>query len=242
MLALLSTAWSDYPSLTVKSSLEYAVTIVIGILAGRRVKPRTFLAALFGALLFTLSLSLLLGVQTGDFTVLLGSVFGSKNAAAFCISILFLTAFGVLFGRSQLLIIRLCALISLPVVPAALYLANSLGAIVASGSAVTATLMLLLISRLRPLDRVTILVISSMVAVVCGLLATFYVEDPSQVLNLVGKDVTMTGRTLVWQMALYCIALRPIAGVGYQAFWQEGNWGAESLWAHFNILSNTKSS
>ncbi len=238
-LAFLSTSWSDYPSWTLKASLEYSATIVIGIMAGQYIRPRTFLAALFSALLFTLSLSLLLGVREGDLTVLLASVFGSKNNGAFCISVLLLSGVAILLDRSQPPIMRLSALISLPVVAFALYMAKSFGAIVASGDAIIVMLMLLLISRLRSLDRITVLVIGTMIAVACGLLAAFYIEDLGAILNLVGKDETVTGRTVLWQLAWYSIAQRPFAGVGYQAFWQEGNWGAERMWALFGILSKT---
>jgi exopolysaccharide production protein ExoQ len=239
-LALLSTAWSDYPSWTLRASLEFAATTVIGILAGRRIAPRTFLAALFSALVLAVILSVYLGKQSGGDSAaqMLGAV-GSKNYLAFYISVLSLAAIGVLFDRSQLRIMRVCALTSLPVAPVALYLARSLDAIVAASGAVIATLMLLLICRLRPLNRITVLGIGSMIAVACGLLAAFYIEDLSAVLKLVGKDVTLTGRTLLWQMALYSIAQRPIAGVGYAAFWQVGNWGAENMWAHFGLINKT---
>jgi exopolysaccharide production protein ExoQ len=242
MLAVLSTAWSDYPSWTLKASLEFAATILIGIMAGRRIKPRAFLAALFSALLPIVILSILFGMRSGlewsDQRGIVG-LFASKNSLAFCGSVLLLAKIGVLLDRSQMRIMRLCVLISLPVALAALYLANSLGAIVAASGAITATFMLLLIRRLRPLDRITILVIGSLIAVACGLLAALYIEDLSAVLNLAGKDATLTGRTQLWQIALYSIAQRPIVGVGYEAFWQAGNWGSELMWAHFGIVNKT---
>ena len=54
--------------------------------------------------------------------------------------------------------------------------------------------------------------------------------DLDQVLNAVGKDTTLTGRTTLWSAAEASIGAHPTLGVGYQAYWQLGSWGAEQLW------------
>jgi len=42
---------------------------------------------------------------------------------------------------------------------------------------------------------------------------------PNSLFNLLGKDLTLTGRTQIWTSALESIAKRPLLGYGYQAFW-----------------------
>ena len=37
-------------------------------------------------------------------------------------------------------------------------------------------------------------------------------------LDLTGKDITLTGRTDLWTVALVQISERPLLGVGFQAF------------------------
>jgi exopolysaccharide production protein ExoQ len=49
-------------------------------------------------------------------------------------------------------------------------------------------------------------------------------------LDATGKDVTLTGRTLLWRWADRIIADNPILGFGYEAFWIPGNSYAESIW------------
>jgi exopolysaccharide production protein ExoQ len=50
-----------------------------------------------------------------------------------------------------------------------------------------------------------------------------------------GKDTTLTGRTMLWQYALGEIAKRPYLGTGYYAFWLPGNLLAESIWRYFDV-------
>jgi exopolysaccharide production protein ExoQ len=42
---------------------------------------------------------------------------------------------------------------------------------------------------------------------------------PDFLFSLLGKDVTLTGRTGIWSAVLDSIAKRPLLGYGYQAFW-----------------------
>jgi len=63
--------------------------------------------------------------------------------------------------------------------------------------------------------------------------------DLDQALNAVGKDTTLTGRTALWSAAETSIAAHPTLGVGYQAYWQVGSWGAEQLWQISYVASKT---
>lgn len=42
---------------------------------------------------------------------------------------------------------------------------------------------------------------------------------PNSLISLLGKDLTLTGRTQIWTSAMESIAKRPLLGYGYQAFW-----------------------
>jgi len=48
----------------------------------------------------------------------------------------------------------------------------------------------------------------------------------------IGKDVSLTGRTLLWSHAASIIADHPF-GVGLQAFWVESNSQAVQFWETF---------
>ena len=54
----------------------------------------------------------------------------------------------------------------------------------------------------------------------------------------IGKDESLTGRTLLWSHAVSIIADHPWGGVGLQAFWVEGNSEAIRFWEIFYINSH----
>jgi exopolysaccharide production protein ExoQ len=98
--------------------------------------------------------------------------------------------------------------------------------------------VLRLVVRLPPRPRVAILMIlflTAMLLPILGSLSFGYEE----LLNYLGKDATLTGRVLLWEYAMNSIAEQPVFGVGYQAFWQQGNTGAEQLWFYSYIPNRT---
>ena len=57
------------------------------------------------------------------------------------------------------------------------------------------------------------------------------------IVNVMGKDTTLTGRTLLWQHASALIQRHPLLGYGFQAFWRQNDLEAESLWSQFHVMS-----
>jgi len=232
LFALLSTAWSEVPGWTLRAGTQYLVTAIIGVLAGSCVKPRTMLSALFSTLAFVTALGLLAGVKEirGDEVTLVG-LFGSKNYFGYSVGLLLLTATIVAFDRSRPGIVRLIAFAAAAVSPVLLVLSRSTGALIFSIAAIAVTCLLAFVARFALAFRFASLLLMAFL-VVLFLIVWLYVGDFTAVLNSLGKDVTLTGRTWMWEWADMAIEKRPMLGVGYQAYWQPGNWGAEEIWAH----------
>jgi exopolysaccharide production protein ExoQ len=57
-----------------------------------------------------------------------------------------------------------------------------------------------------------------LLVVVCATAAAIMLS-PDSLFALLGKDVTLTGRTGIWRAVTDSIAKRPLFGYGYQAFW-----------------------
>jgi exopolysaccharide production protein ExoQ len=70
--------------------------------------------------------------------------------------------------------------------------------------------------RLRKKDY---FVVSFLLLVAFFSLTVVIVVWPGFLFTLLGKDVTLTGRTEIWSAVLDSIAKRPLIGYGYQAFW-----------------------
>jgi len=82
--------------------------------------------------------------------------------------------------------------------------------------AVGVTYGLRLIQRLSWRDRLLFLMALSLPAGIVILLASAHFDA---FLDLIGKDATLSQRTIIWQTVLLPIARRPILGYGYSAFW-----------------------
>ncbi len=232
LLTVASTLWSDYPSITLRSGTQYLITICIGIWAGYCIKPRTLLAALLSALALVAVLSVLDGrgqydALTGEYALV--GLFGSKNYFAVCLSFLLLTAIAVTFDRAQAIPFRIIGLGSATLAIPLLIYAHSVGALVISVFASLVFFALHLIVRLPIRSRIAVLSVALVVAAMLVVIAAFDLNY-ANILESLGKDVTLTGRTLLWRYAFAAISNRPILGGGYQAYWQPGNWSAVQLW------------
>jgi exopolysaccharide production protein ExoQ len=237
LLAMVSALWSDYAVISLRGGLQYLVTIFIGIWAGYCVGRRTVVAALLSALALVAVLSVLDGhsdydAYTGEH-VLVG-LFGSKNYFAVCVSFLLLIAVAVAFDRAQTITFRILGIGSAILAIPLLIYARSVGALITSLFAVIIFLMLRLVIRLPTLSRLALLALGFLLTFIVVLMATFDVNYASA-LELLGKDVTLTGRTLLWQYAYSAISNSPTLGGGYEAYWQPGNWSAIQLWVYSYI-------
>lgn len=68
----------------------------------------------------------------------------------------------------------------------------------------------------------TIIAIITMLIIPITFGLGFTIINYEDILLSMGRDTTLTGRTVVWENVIYAISLRPILGYGYNGFWQ--NW------------------
>jgi O-antigen ligase len=70
--------------------------------------------------------------------------------------------------------------------------------------------------RFRKKDR---FVVAAIFLVCVGVAIAVVATRPDFLVSLLGRDITLTGRTEIWNAVLTSIAKRPLCGYGYQAFW-----------------------
>ena len=245
--ALLSAIWSEAPAATLRAAAELGVTAGIASLTAAFVSPRAFVSAISIGLLAGAVLSLAFGRygvdgMTGE-TVFLG-VFASKNTMALFMSLLAIVSACLLADRGQQAVPRLLAALSFLLSIPLLLRARSAGAIVTTGASFAALLAIAAFARMRARERLLVLAglfaVTVPIVAIVALLAlngTLGQAATEFISGVLGKDATLTGRTVLWQIALTEIAKRPFLGIGYYAFWLQGNLLAESIWRQFSIDS-----
>lgn len=239
--AALSAFWSVAPSLTLRTAIQYATTILIAAIAARTIDPRDLVVgALLGTVL-VLGYSFLYGsgsYDVFDATYAFSGAFGSKNQFGLFAAIGLLAALAALtLYRSSAPLsafavgVGAAALYSLLISRSATSIA-SLAAAVAVASAAWVLLRLPAIGR-----RVGIALGVAAVAAIAVVAARAGLFEG--VLTVFGKDETLTGRTYLWREGLRFGADNPAVGMGYNAFWVRGTAEAERLWEEFYITSRS---
>lgn len=232
---LMSFAWSDYTSLTLRYGIQLCLTAAIAVVMAYRIAPMTFVKIIFLISSLEGVASLLSGRTRAGGMGYLG-IYASKNALAAAMALLIIVALAVLIDRRLPPRWRLPALGSLMLGTVLMVMGKSSGALVSTLAVVVVFGIILLLQRLTPHVRLAAIAMSLVLsAAVAVLLSSMTDELAKAFLDLTGKDITMTGRTDLWVVALEQIAERPFLGVGYQAFWVHGQPVAEQLWAEFGI-------
>ncbi|WP_316229385.1 O-antigen ligase family protein [Bradyrhizobium sp. SZCCHNR1070] len=225
----LSMVWSDQPALSARAAAQIAITIYIAILFAQSLPAYRYIANLMYAFLASVVAS---QYETG--------IFGAKNSFGLAVALAMLASCWVMLDSKQPKITRFVALGALFGAPSLLIAAGSEGALLGAGVALFASFIPFLLRQMSANARISTILIAAVV-VLAGLgIAFLSVDNLFEVLLLsIGKDTSLTGRTLLWSYATDVIANHPLGGVGLQAFWVEGNRAAEQFWAFFYIYTRS---
>jgi exopolysaccharide production protein ExoQ len=230
VLVIASTLWSVDPDLTLRRSGAYTISFLLAIYIATRfgftdiIKLLGYMTALAaaGSILFTLAMPSMALMHDPDLEGNLRGVFTHKNGLARVMMVGILAhAYLAIFTRARA---WPCfwAVVELALLVLARSVNSAVGAMIVMGS-----LSIYLVWRLhRPIAAT----ITAVVGV--GLLAVLMTagSDLNAALELVGKDITLTGRTELWHVMLEYIGQRPLLGWGYSAFFQIDNPDAVTLW------------
>lgn len=240
-VCILSTGWSDVAHVTLRAALQYASTILCGLIAARVLAQATLVVGGLLGLVLVLGFSYLHGHYAYDGidgSYAFAGAFHSKNMLGYFASL------GLIFSLSAWLLFEMgsgwrivaafvgawCAL--------ALVAAKSATATITVVGAVAVMLGALVLLRLSPASRRLVLAIGVMAFLVLAV-AAWHLGVFGDVLGMFGKDTTLTGRTYLWSQGLQQGATHPLFGLGYRAFWVPGRPLAEQLWKQFYITTKT---
>jgi exopolysaccharide production protein ExoQ len=236
---LLSVMWSDYPALSLRYGLQLGVTVLFAIALAARLSPIVLLKCLAICFLVACAASLASGRARADGLGFLG-IYNSKNAMAAASSVLLLVSICLIFDRRLPASWRGLGVVGAGLGLTLLVKANSIGAAVATAAVCLALVVILALRRLSGSQRLVAGVLAGLVAVGLMFASLAYIDPIAEAfLEATGKDLSLTGRTDLWQTALDEIGGRPWLGAGYQAVWVTGNPLAETLWHDFGVESRT---
>lgn len=223
LLALFSSLWAYTPSATAYNAFQLLMTVLIGFVFADIAGPKRMLRLLFFAFLVVNLASLAFFFvnrmeATGAYGELRGIYFHKNEMGLYAILLLItscclfidgyrraLTLFSFLVGLGILLFSRsgsclVAATVVLSFVPLAL--------VYRQGSGLLSLALGLQFIILAPLAAIVLI---------------FEIDLFALALEGVGKDSTLTGRTVLWDFALDAIAERPWLGFGYMSYWDNAN-------------------
>lgn len=244
LFCLASVLWSEVPAATVRYGILYLVTVLAAILIGAGTSRDSALKGLQLVFSAYLILSLLLGrwVNWADGSYAFAGLAGSKNSAGDAAGIGLLISATTLFWAigQRKLGWGLIAILTIPVALYSLVFAKSTGALLTAGVALVSLLIWSISRRFALTTRAVLFGITLFGTIVVLATTPFWVELVfDTVLVASGKDDNLTGRGDLWQVADRLIAQRPTLGLGYNAFWVQGNLDAERLWRLLGIRSGS---
>lgn len=217
-IALFSYFWSDLPTLTLRRGVALTGTTLFGIYLVTRYTPSQILRLV----VWTLSIGALLSVV---FAIVLPS-YGVMSGGAWRGIYMHKNWMGRLMGLNAVFLLLLAegnrryrwllwAGVGLSV--GLVLLSTSKGALV------TCLALLLLLPLYKSLQlKYTFVVPFSIIAILVSTMVALWIAENLEfiVVDTLGKDLTFTGRTSLWEIVIEMIKQRPLLGYGYNGFWR----------------------
>lgn len=240
VLGVLSTGWSSVPAETFRVGAMMVLNFFIMVTIAARLDRRQIVRAVFFAGIVAIVIAAPL-INTFD----RGGPYGSKNIFAIRMLICLLAALAIMFESKEHFLVRLLAV---PVAGVALVFtlaADSATALVFALVAIIVMTGLWMfwqpVSRIRHLRSFVMLML--MVLFGGGLIAFLAMPNNSLMndfLAAVGKDATLTNRTIIWEMGNRVAKENPWFGTGLEVFWQRDSGPAQTLNEMDNKAIGTK--
>ena len=218
VLAALSWGWSPVP----RAALRFGLLMIMGVLAAIYIGTRLNLAQTVRCLFFAGLILMAYTVATGAFPF--SVIWPQKNFFADRVLFLLVTAMGVAYNRDEPAPLRMLAFLVIPVAAFLILRAESITALVLGLGAVTImTGIWLFWTGLARVAHLRSLLLLSLAAGACvgGIyLANTQTDYFGMFLDNVGKDRSLTGRTMLWEAAERITQQKPLLGLGAEGFWQ----------------------
>jgi exopolysaccharide production protein ExoQ len=231
IVAFLSFLWSDLPAESARYGFQLLFTAFIGVLLANFLPIHRFIIMVFIGMMGFCLLSVASGRMghAADGEALIGFT-GSKNQMALAGFTLFLSAMATFMLRQTPRLIRLAAGSGMLLGLVVLLMTKSASALVLGAVCGPGLIGVYLTQRMTPAARASIFIVVALITIPLVFLAPEIEAAINDFLyNSMGKDLTLTGRTVLWEQALLLIAQKPVEGLGYYAFWLGDSFEAQII-------------
>jgi exopolysaccharide production protein ExoQ len=220
LFGALSIFWSADPTHSARAAPQIAITVLAAIMFAQALPAGAFIAIIMYSHFASIIASFYIA-----------GIFGAKNSFALQLVITLLSSLWVLLDSQQPKYARFIALLILLGTPSLLFSAGSEGALLTGSLAILVSIVLFLMRPLHQSMRVLLIIFGIFLVVFALSVTSLVLDNPyDALLSLIGKDTSLTGRTVLWSHATSIIADHPWGGVGLQAFWVQDNMEAIRFW------------
>lgn len=237
ILAITSSLWAPSAADAIRRGVLLALTGVFAIYLGSRLSGRQIISGYF---IVELAAGLLSMADPNVEGGVARGIFDQKNVLAIHMFFLYVTSLAILLDPKFPPALRIGAIAGAPVAVILIILSQSATTLGFLGAASAAFLLHALVwapaSKVRHLRTALSLIIIVLVSLALfAALGILQINVYEEVLNLLGKDSTLTGRTYLWDQARRLMAENPLTGVGANGFWRPEMGQANSILTYFSF-------
>jgi len=231
ILCTMSALWAPSSSEAIRKGISLGLTGIVAVYAATRLSGRHILIAYFLVELIAGVLSLILRKEGQGALV---GIYDSKNLLAINMFIFYVTSLAVCLDKGNRPWLRVIAFVAIPTSLVLIFLAKSgtttLLVIGATAIMVGHSFIWKPLSRIphgRMLLTISLVVTTLLAAyVVIGILQVDLYEE---ILAALGKDSTLTARTMLWEIAQREMHEHPWTGLGANGYWRPENGMANTI-------------
>ncbi|MBD1857348.1 MULTISPECIES: O-antigen ligase family protein [Leptolyngbya] len=231
LLATLSTQWSEVPDLSLRRGLLLVGATLVGVYWSIRYPLMTILRwigwgfgfAAVGSVVFTLAFPAF-GMGIDEHAGAWQGMFAQKNALSRAMILAFMTYFCLVLDRQRP---RWLWWSGIAIAFALILLSTSKSGLLILGT-VVACIPLFRALKTGSAPRALLWVLVALLTTSC--ISLVVIANAELIVAALGRDLTLTGRTGIWEVLSSKIAARPWLGYGYKGFWLDMDGESSDVW------------
>ena len=242
VMCVISALWAPDAAGAIRRGLLLAMTAFVAINMAGRLSSRQLIYSYFAVEFFAGVLSIINPDVVGKDAT---GIFDQKNMLAIHMFFLYSAAIAMALDPTERAIMRMLSVAAMPIALALIWMSHSMTTV----AMVLALTMAFLVQAFVWQPAARVIHLRTLMALVAAILVSLVVlivfgliqlDAMKTVLEAMGKDSTLTGRTYLWDQARELMDAHPLTGMGAGGFWRPEVGQANSLIHYFYYKSFVK--